>query len=200
MYPKFLIFKLSNVFNKDALSIRKRPLCSTSNKRNKELQHLSKELSLAENFLSTQFSTIDFFILTKFITSYNKKSLQNSLFTQQKKLSSLTRDCSLPIFTANETITNSRNMNYPRKNLIYLKQFYTFESNQKKLENLISSLPLKRFIVRFLITLNPMKPKVKQKRISRILIILIFTTANRIHVYYVNLASYETLEKIKISL
>ena len=132
MYPKFLIFKLPNVFNKDALSIRKRPLCSTSNKRNKELQHLSKELSLAENFLSTQFSTIDFFILTKFITSYNKKSLQNSLFTQQKKLSSLTRDCSLPIFTANETITNSRNMNYPRKNLIYLKQFYTFQSNQTK--------------------------------------------------------------------
>ena len=28
------------------------------------------------------------------------------LYTQQKKLSSLTKDCSLPIFTANETITN----------------------------------------------------------------------------------------------
>ena len=28
------------------------------------------------------------------------------LYTQQKKLSSLTRDCNLPIFTANETITN----------------------------------------------------------------------------------------------
>ena len=32
--------------------------------------------------------------------------LQKSLYTQQKKLSSLTRSCSLPIFTANETITN----------------------------------------------------------------------------------------------
>ena len=32
--------------------------------------------------------------------------LQKSLYTQQKKLSSLTRDCSLPIFTANETTTN----------------------------------------------------------------------------------------------
>ena len=32
--------------------------------------------------------------------------LQKSLYTQQKKLSSLTRDCNLPIFTANETITN----------------------------------------------------------------------------------------------
>ena len=72
------------------------------NKRNKEL---SKELSLSVNVLSTQFSTIDFYILTKSITSYNKKSLQKSLYTQQKKLSSLTRDCNLPIFTANETIT-----------------------------------------------------------------------------------------------
>ena len=32
--------------------------------------------------------------------------LQKSLYTQQKKLSSLTRACNLPIFTANETITN----------------------------------------------------------------------------------------------
>ena len=40
-------------------------------------------------------------------------------------------------------------MNYPRKNLIYLKQVYTFQSNQIKFENLKSLLPLKRFIVRF---------------------------------------------------
>ena len=37
---------------------------------------------------------------------YDKKSLQKSLYPQQKTLSSLTRDCNLPIFTANETITN----------------------------------------------------------------------------------------------
>ena len=106
MYPKFFIFKLLNVFNKDALSIRKRLLRSAINKHNKKLQHLSKELSLSENHLSTQLSTIDFYILTKSITWYNKKSLQKLLYTQQKKLSSLTRDCNLPIFTANETITN----------------------------------------------------------------------------------------------
>ena len=106
MYPKFLMFKLSNVSNKDALSIRKRLLRSAISKRNKELQHLLKELSLSINALSTQLSTIDFYILTKSITSYNKKLLQKSLYTQQKKLSSLTRDCNLPIFTANETITN----------------------------------------------------------------------------------------------
>ena len=103
---EILIFKLPNVSNKDTLSIHKRLLCSAINKRNKELQHLSKELSLSVNVLSTQLSTIDFYILTKSITSYNKKLLQKSLYPQQKKLSSLTRDCNLPIFTANETITN----------------------------------------------------------------------------------------------
>ena len=106
VYSKFLIFKLPNVSNKGILSICKRLLRRAINKHNKELQHLSKELSLSENFLSTQLSTIDFYILTKSITSYNKKSLQKSLYTQQKKLSSLTRDCNLPIF---------------KKNLIYLK-------------------------------------------------------------------------------
>ena len=84
VYPKFLIFKLPNVSNKDALSIRKRLLRSAINKRNKELQHISKELSLSKNFLFTQLSTIDFYILTKSIPLYDKKSLQKSLKTQKK--------------------------------------------------------------------------------------------------------------------
>ena len=53
VYPKFLIFKLPNVSNKDALSIRKRLLRSAINKCNKELQHLLKELRLSVNVLST---------------------------------------------------------------------------------------------------------------------------------------------------
>ena len=104
--PKFLIFKLVNVSNKDAISTRKRLLRSAINKGNKELEHISKEFSLSENFLSTQLSITDFYILTKSLTSYNKKSRQKSLYTQQKKLSLLTRDCNLPKFTANKTITN----------------------------------------------------------------------------------------------
>ena len=52
-------------------------------------------------------------------------------------------------------------MNYRRKNLISLKQVYTFQSNQIKFENPKSSLPLKRFIVRFLTTLNPRKSQIK---------------------------------------
>ena len=84
VYLKFLIFKLPNVFNKDALSHCKRLLRSAINKRNKELQHLSKELRLSEIFSSTQLSTIDFYIRTKSMTLYSKKSLQKSLYTQQK--------------------------------------------------------------------------------------------------------------------
>ena len=101
VYPKFLFFKLPNVSNKDVSSIRKRLLHSDINKRNKELQHILKELNISENFLSKQLSTIDFYLLKKSITSRNRKSLQKSLYTQQKKLSSLKRGCSLPIFTDN---------------------------------------------------------------------------------------------------
>ena len=42
----------------------------------------------------------------EFSKSSLQKSLQKSPYTQQKILSSLTRDCKLPIFTADETITN----------------------------------------------------------------------------------------------
>ena len=92
------------------------------------------------------------------------------------------------------------NMNYPRNNLIYLKQVYTFRTNQTKCENPKSSLPLKRFSIYFFTTWNPRKPKVKWKRISCILQILVFTTTNLVHVYYVNIASYKTLRGIKILL
>ena len=74
VYPQFLIFKLPNVSSKDALSICKRLLHRAINKHNKELQHFSKKLSLSEIFLSKQLSTIDFYILTKSISSHNKKS------------------------------------------------------------------------------------------------------------------------------
>ena len=99
VYPKFLNFKLPNVSNKDALSISKRLLHSAFNKRNKEPQHVSKELSRSETFF-------DFCILNRFITSHNKKLVQKSLNTQQKKISSLTRNCRLSAFTSNEIITN----------------------------------------------------------------------------------------------
>ena len=161
MYLKFLILKLPNVFDKEVWSIRKRLFCSAINKSNKELQHLSKELSLTENVSPKQLSTTDFYILTKFITSYNKKSLKKSLHTQQKSYLHWKGIATYLYSQLTKLLLILRNMNYPRKNLIYLKQAYTFQSNQIKFENPKSSLPLKRFIVRFLTTLNPRKPKVR---------------------------------------
>ena len=73
VYPKFLIFKLPNDSNKDALSSRKTILRSPIKKHDKELQHFLKELSLYKTFSSKQLPTINFYILTKSITSHNKK-------------------------------------------------------------------------------------------------------------------------------
>ena len=106
MYPKFLIYKLPNFSNKNDSSICKRLFRSAINKRTNELQHVSTEVSISKKFLSKQLSITDFYIIKKSITLHNKKSLQNLLHTQQKKLSSLKRGYSVPIFTTNETITN----------------------------------------------------------------------------------------------
>ena len=86
LYPKFLIFKLPNVCNQDAVSIRKRLLRRAINKRNIELQHVSKDLSLSENFLSEQLSTIDFYILTKSITSHKQEIASEIVICSKKKV------------------------------------------------------------------------------------------------------------------
>ena len=101
--PKF--FKVPNVSNNDASSVHKRLLRSAINNRKKELLYVLKELNIFKNFISKEFSALDLYILKKSVTLHNKKSLQKSLYTQCKKLSSLTRGCNLPIFTANKTIT-----------------------------------------------------------------------------------------------
>ena len=119
VHPKFLIFKLPNVSNKNVLSIRKRLHCGAINNCDIELQHVSKELSLSENFLSKQLSTIDFYILTKSIISHNKKSL--------------TKDCSLPIFTANETITNLTQYELSQKESDLLKAGLYFSTQLDKI-------------------------------------------------------------------
>ena len=154
--------KISDFRKIDALSIRKLLFRCVIYKCNKELQHLSKQLRLSKNVLSPQLlSAIDFCILTKSITSYNKKSLQKSLYTRKKSYLHWREIATYLYLQLTKLLLISRNMNYPRKNLIYLKQVYTFQSNQIKFENPKSSLPLKRFTVHFLTTLNPRKPKVR---------------------------------------
>ena len=100
VYPKFLTFKLSNVSNKGA-SIRAELFRSAINKRNNELQHLSKERILSELFLlSKQIFTIELHILNKSIALQNTKLLQKLSYIQEKKIIFKTRSCSLPTFTA----------------------------------------------------------------------------------------------------
>ena len=104
---------------------------------------------LSVNFLSTQVSTIDFYILTKSITSYNKKSLQKLLYTQHKTLSSLTRDCNLPIFTANETITNLTQYELSQEESDKIQKseiFTTFEKIHRSFLNNLKSEETKRQI------------------------------------------------------
>ena len=71
------------------------------------------------------------------------------------------RDFNLAIFTANETITNLTQYELFQEESDLLKAGCNFQSNQIKFENPKLSLPLKRFIVRFLTTLNPRKSKVR---------------------------------------
>ena len=76
------------------------------NKRNEELQHVSKGLCQSKTFLSQQLP-IDFYILMRSITSHNKKSFQQSLkYTTEKVIFT---DKKLQLLLA------SHNMNYPKR-------------------------------------------------------------------------------------
>ena len=161
MYPKFLIFTLPNVSNKDSLSIRKRLSFAAPSIKTIKNFNTSQKNCQSETFLSKQISATDFYILNRCITSHNKKLLQKLLNTQHKNLSSLSRNCSLHTFASNETIANLTQINYPRKNPIYLKQVYISLSNQIKFKNVKASLPSKRFIVHLSTTLNPKKLKIR---------------------------------------
>ena len=90
----------------------------------------------------------------------------------------MTRNFSLPTFTLAKLLLTSNNLNYPRKNPIHVKHVYASLSNQIKLENPKSSLPSKRFIILLSTTLHIKKLIIRFKHISRILPILISTTAN----------------------
>ena len=198
VYPKFLIFKLLNVSNKDTVSIRKRNLRSAINKRNKELQHVSKDLNLSENFLSKQLSTIDFYILTKSLTSHNKKTLLKSLYTQQKKLSSFTRVGSLPILTANKTITNLMQYELSQEESDLFKASLYFSIQPDKIRKSEIFTTFEKIHHSFV---NNLKSEEIKSQIKAHLLYLpnsYFYNCNLLHVYYVNIASYETLQIIKI--
>ena len=161
VYWKFLIFKLPNVSNKDASSICKRLLRSAINKCNKELQHILKELSISENFWLKQLSTLVFYILKKSIILCNSKSLQKLLYTQQKKLSSLTTGCSLSILTGNKTITNLAQYELYQEESDWLKPGLYFSIQPNKIQKSEIFTIFGKIHRSLLANLNPRKPKVR---------------------------------------
>ena len=189
---------MPNVSNKDAVSISKRLLRRPINKGNKELQHVSKDFSLSEKFLSKQLSTIDFYILAKSITLHNKKSLLKSLCTQQKKLSLLTKDYSLPIFTANETITNVTKYELSQEESDLLKAGVYFSIQPDKMWKSEIFITYEKIHRSFINNLKSQETKYQIKAHLSYLFNSYSTNTNIFHVYYVSIASYETLEKIKI--
>ena len=110
--PSISVIKNSNIFQKNSL--------------------------YAKIFLSKQLSIIDYYILTKSITSHNKKSPQKSLYTQQKSFLHWQGVSTYQYSQLTKLFLISRNMNYPRKNLIYLKKIYTFSPTRRnsKIRNL----------------------------------------------------------------
>ena len=56
--------------------------------------------------------------------------LQKLLYTQQKKVSSLTKDCNVSKFTANETIASFMQYELSQEESDLLKAGYTFQSKR----------------------------------------------------------------------
>ena len=171
---------------------------SANNKRNRKLQHFSQKLSLFKNFFLKQLSTIDFYILTKSITSQTINRCRNR-YTLNKKSYLQWREIATYLYSQlMKLLLPSRSMNYPRKNLIYLQQVYTSIQQDKTQKSEIFTA-FEKIHCSFLNYLKSEQTNSQIKTLSRILLILIFTTTNLLQVYLINIASCETLEKIKIS-
>ena len=96
--------------------------------------------------------------------SQNKKSLLKSLYTQQKKLSSLTRDCSLPIFTANETITNltQYKLSQEEHDLLKAGLYFSIQPDKIGISEIFTTFhKIHRSFINIvpLLILNPWKPR-----------------------------------------
>ena len=126
--------------------------------------------------------------------------IQNSLYTQHKNFPSFTRGSSLPIFTANETITNLTQYELSEKETNLLKVGLYFSIQPDKLQKSEIVTTFQKFHPSFITTLNLRILEIRKRRVSRILVILISTTTDLLHVYYVNTVSYEILKKTKTSL
>ena len=76
-------------------------------------------------------------------------------------LSSLTRDCNLPIFTDNETITNLMQYELSQEESDLLKAGLYFSIQPDKIRKSEIFTTFEKIHLHFLTTLNPRKPKVR---------------------------------------
>ena len=89
------------------------------------------------------------------------KSQQKSLYTRQKRLSSLTRDCNLPIFTANEAIPNLTQYELSQEESDLLKAGLYFSIHPDKIQKSKIFTTFEKIHRLFLNNLNQRKPKVR---------------------------------------
>ena len=73
----------------------------------------------------------------------------------------MTKDCNLPICTANETITNLTQLELSQEESDLLKAGLYFSIQADKIRKSQIFTSLKRFIIHFLTTLNLRIPKVR---------------------------------------
>ena len=118
----------------------------------------------------------------------------------KKMFSSLMRDCSSPIFTANKTITiiTRYELSQEESNLLKAGLYLLIHPDQIRKSDIFTIF--EKIHYSFLNNLNFKKTKSQIKAHLSFLLILIFTTTKLLHVYYVNILSYETLQRIKILL
>ena len=100
------------------------------------------------------------------------------LCTQQEKLSSLTRDCNLPIFTASETITNLTKYELTQKESDLLQAGLYFSIQPDKISKSEIFATFEKIHHSFLNNLKFEETKNHIKAHLSILLILIFTTTN----------------------
>ena len=118
VYPNLLIFKLPNISNKDALSVRKRLLCSAINKHNKELQHLQKNSVYLKTFHLHSFLLLTSTYLQNLWHRTTKNRCRNR-YTLNKKSYLHWQGITTYLYSQlTKLLLISHNINYPMKNLI----------------------------------------------------------------------------------
>ena len=106
------------------------------------------------------------------------------------------RNCNLPTFTSNETITNLMQYELSQEESDLLKAGLYFSMQPGKIRKSKIFSTFEKIHGSFISNLNSEETKNQIKTH----LLYFATTTNLLHIYYVNIASYETLEKIKISL